>query len=127
MRLRWMTIVLLGALPACSLQTDSQKYSVYFQPYSADLDPQALQTVHAAADFAQDHRSLPVAVTGFSAPPDPDRDVPGLSAHRAEVVAQALASAGVAANRVSTAADGIIDPKSLPTLSVRRVDIIVGR
>jgi outer membrane protein OmpA-like peptidoglycan-associated protein len=127
MRVRWMTILLLGALPACTPQTNGQKYSVYFQPYSADLDPQAQDTVHAAADFAQAHRSLPVAVTGYSAPPDPGRDVPGLSAHRAEVVAQALTGAGVEASRVTTSASGIIDPNTLPTLAVRRVDITIGR
>ena len=127
MRLRWMTILLLAALPACSPQADGQRYSVYFQPYSADLDQQALETVHAAADFAQGHRGLPIAVVGYAAPPDPDRDVPGLSAHRADAVAQVLAASGVEANRVTTSGNGIIDPKTLPTVSVRRVDITVGR
>jgi outer membrane protein OmpA-like peptidoglycan-associated protein len=126
MRLRWMTILLLGGVTACSQRVDPQKFSVYFQPYSAELDEQALQTVDAAADFARDHRGLAVAVTGYSAPPDPDRDVPGLSADRAAAVARVLARVGVEPNRVSMSGNGIVDPKALPTVSVRRVDITVG-
>jgi outer membrane protein OmpA-like peptidoglycan-associated protein len=126
MRLRWMTTLLLGGLTSCSAQPNGQTYSVYFQPYSADIDQQALQTVHDAADFARAHHNLPIAVTGYSAPPDPDRDVPGLSAGRAAAVAHILASAGVESGRVTTSGNGIVDPKALPTVSVRRVDIIVG-
>jgi outer membrane protein OmpA-like peptidoglycan-associated protein len=127
MCVRSIMILLLGGLTACTAQPDSQKYSVYFQPYSAELDHQARETVHAAADFAQAHRLLPVAVTGYSAPPDPDRDVPGLSADRAAAVTQILASEGVEPARVRTSGNGIVDPKALPTVSVRRVDILVGR
>jgi outer membrane protein OmpA-like peptidoglycan-associated protein len=127
MRVRWESVLLLAALGGCSWLTDSQKYSVYFQPYSAELDPPALETVHAAAGFARDHPLQLVAVDGFSAPPDPKLDVAGLSARRAEVVKQVLVSDGVRPERITIAANGITDPKELPTVAVRRVDISVGR
>jgi outer membrane protein OmpA-like peptidoglycan-associated protein len=127
MRFRWMTILLLVALGGCSRSGEPQMFSVYFQPYSAELDQQAHESVDAAASFAGSHPGLPVALTGYSAPPDPKLDVEGLSDKRAQVVRQALVSSGVRADRISTVANGITDPKSLPTVAVRRVDISVGQ
>jgi outer membrane protein OmpA-like peptidoglycan-associated protein len=127
MRFRWMTVLLLSALAGCTGSGDEQAYSVYFQPYSADPDPAARETIHAAADFARSHRTLPVVVVGYSAPPDPGRDVDGLSAQRAEGVKRVLVAEGVEPNRISTTAHGVIDPKNLPTVAERRVDIAVGR
>jgi OOP family OmpA-OmpF porin len=127
MRLRWMTILLLSALGGCSWMTDSRTFSVYFEPYSSVLDQQARETIGNAANFARARPLQPVAVAGFSAPPDPQRDVEGLSARRAEVVKQALADDGLSPNRITTMANGITDPKDLPSVAVRRVDIRVGR
>jgi outer membrane protein OmpA-like peptidoglycan-associated protein len=125
MRFRWM-ILLLPALSGCSWLTDSRTYSVYFLPYSSELDQQARETIHDAADFARAHPLQAVFVTGFSAPPDPKLDVNGLSAHRAEAVEHQLIVDGVGPNRITTAANGVTDPKTLPSLAVRRVDISVG-
>jgi outer membrane protein OmpA-like peptidoglycan-associated protein len=124
---RWGSILLLTALVGCSWLTDSRKFSVYFEPYSAELDDQARDTIHSAAKFAQAHPFQPVALDGFSAPPDPKLDVAGLSAQRAEIVKQALLSDGVGAGRITTVANGITDPNMLPPVAVRRVDINVGR
>ena len=66
---------------------------------------------------------MPVLLIGYSAPPDPKLDVDGLSAQRAAVVKQILVRDGVGPGRVTTKAEGITDPKALPNLSVRRVDI----
>jgi outer membrane protein OmpA-like peptidoglycan-associated protein len=126
MRLRWMTILLLVTPGACSWLTDSRKYSVYFEPYSAGLNQQSRETIDAVASFAHDHPLQPIEIDGFSAPPDPKQDIDGLSAERAEAVKQALVTAGVAPIRITTAANGIIDPKNLPSVAVRRVDINVG-
>ena len=127
MQVRWLPTLLLAAIGGCGMLSDSQQYSVYFPAYSAELDSQARATIHAAADFASLHPFQPIAINGFSAPPDPNQDVEGLSAQRATVVKQALVNEGVSARRISTTANGIIDPKPLPTLSVRRVDISVGQ
>ncbi len=120
-------LALSATVAGCSWLTDSRKFSVYFQAYSADLDHQAHESILAAAQFAKAHPLQPVTVEGFSAPPDPDRDVPGLSAQRAEAVKQALIADGVGSERITTSASGIADPKTLPSVAVRRVDVSVGR
>jgi outer membrane protein OmpA-like peptidoglycan-associated protein len=127
MRVYRTTILLLACLGGCSGRSDSQKYSVYFEPYSAELDRHGRETIDAAAAFARSHPLQPVAVDGFAAPPDPQRDVDGLSAQRAEVVKRALVVDGVGAARITTVANGITDPKSLPSVAVRRVDIGIGQ
>jgi outer membrane protein OmpA-like peptidoglycan-associated protein len=127
MRARWIAILLLASLGGCSWLSGTQKYSVFFQPYSADLDQQAIQTVQSAADFARAHPLRLVRVAGFSAPPDPNRDVDGLSAQRADKVQQMLIDDGVRPEVITTAANGIVDPGSLPTVAVRRVDITIGK
>jgi outer membrane protein OmpA-like peptidoglycan-associated protein len=126
MRFRWTTTLLLATLGGCGLFTDTGKYRVYFQPYSADLDPQGSQTTQAAASFARAHPALPIIVTGYSAPPDPKLDVPGLSDKRADAVKQMLIADGISPNRIVTVGNGITDPNSLPEVAVRRVDIGVG-
>jgi outer membrane protein OmpA-like peptidoglycan-associated protein len=127
MQARLTSVLLLAALGGCGWLTDSQKYSVYFQPYSADLDQQARDTIHAAADFARAHPLQRVTLNGFSSPPDPGRDIDGLSAHRADVVKQVLVADGVGEERITTVANGTTDPKTLPDIAVRRVDISVGQ
>jgi outer membrane protein OmpA-like peptidoglycan-associated protein len=127
MRVRFVAALSLTALAGCSWLSDQQKSSVYFQPYSAKLDPQAIETVHTAANFARAHPLQPVTILGFSAPPDPQRDVDGLSAQRAETVKQALVSDGIGPQRITTSANGVVDPKTLPSVAVRRVDINVGQ
>jgi len=126
MSLRSLPFLCLFALGGCAWFSDSQTFSVYFEPYSSDLDQQAQATIRSAASFARSHPLQMVSVAGFSAPPDPKRDVDGLSAKRADVVKQALVDDGLAEQRVMTVANGITDPKSLPTLAVRRVDISIG-
>jgi outer membrane protein OmpA-like peptidoglycan-associated protein len=127
MRLRWMAILLLAAVGGCSWLSDSRKYSVYFEPYSADLNQQGHETITAVADFARSHPLQPVAIDGFSAPADPKRDIDGLSAQRADAVKQALVDGGVSSSRITVTANGTVDPKTLPSVGVRRVDIAVGK
>jgi outer membrane protein OmpA-like peptidoglycan-associated protein len=127
MRFSCAALLIIAAVGACTRTSEAQKFSVFFQPYSAALDDQALDTVHAAADFASANVSFPVAVAGFAAPPDPKLDVEGLSAQRAAAVKQMLVNDGVKPDRIVVAANGTTDPKTLPNLAVRRVDITVGR
>lgn len=127
MRFRWMTILVLLAVGGCGWIAGAQKYSVYFRPYSSELDEQARQTIKDAAEFASAHRLQPIEVSGFSAPPDPKLDVPGLSEKRADIVKQALVGDGVGADQITIVANGITDPKTLPAIAVRRVDISVGQ
>jgi outer membrane protein OmpA-like peptidoglycan-associated protein len=126
MQVRWASLLLLLAVAGCTWLTGSQKYSVYFQALSAQLDQQGLETIHAAAKFARAHPFQPVEVDGVSAPTDPKRDAGRLAAQRAEAVRQVLVSEGIDEQRIKTTADGIVDLKNLPSVAVRRVDISVG-
>jgi outer membrane protein OmpA-like peptidoglycan-associated protein len=127
MRFCCAAMLVIAAVGGCSPIPGTQKFSVFFEPYSAALDPQARDTIHSAADFASANPALPVAVAGFAAPPDPKLDVDGLSAQRAAAVKQLLIGNGIKPDRITTVANGITDPKNLPNISVRRVDISVGR
>jgi outer membrane protein OmpA-like peptidoglycan-associated protein len=127
MRLRRTAISLLVVLGGCSWLSDSRNFSIYFENDSSTLNPQSQQTVGTAADFARNHPLQPIAVEGYAGPAFPGRDIVGLSAQRAEIVRQALVNAGVSPNRITTAANGVIDPKTLPNVAVRRVDIDIGK
>jgi len=129
MRQRFIPLLLLAALGGCAslFGERTRSYSVFFQPYSSVMDDHAQEAVRDAASFAQSHPLQPVALAGYSAPPDPGKDIDGLSAQRAEVVKQALISDGVSPGRISVEANGITDPQGKPNLAVRRVDINVGR
>jgi len=126
MRFLLLPILLVAALGGCA-SAETQRFSVYFEPYSSKLDLHGLETIQAAGHFAQGHPGMPVTVVGYSAPPDPQHDVDGLSAQRADVVKQVLVNGGLSEGRITTTANGVTDPKSLPSVAVRRVDIDVGQ
>lgn len=129
MRYRLATLFLITALGACAnlFGEHTRQYSIFFQPYSSDLDDHARAAITDAASFAHDHPLQPIRLAGYSAPPDPSKDVDGLSAKRAEVVKQALITDGISPARISIEANGITDPEGKPNLAVRRVDISVGQ
>jgi len=127
MRARLMPILLLAALGGCSLFSSQQKFTVYFEPYSAKLGLQSLETIQAAGRYAQDHPWLPVAVIGYAAPADREHDADGLSAQRADVVKEVLVGDGLGATRIVIKANGVTDPGRAPGLEMRRVDIEVGQ
>jgi outer membrane protein OmpA-like peptidoglycan-associated protein len=128
MRITWPALAVAVMLTGCSaLFGGQQKYSLYFEPYSVALDQQAQETVRSAARYAADHPLVKVSVAGYAAPPDRMHDVDGLSAQRAAAVKQALIGGGVAPDRIATEANGVTDPKMLPALAERRVDITEDR
>jgi outer membrane protein OmpA-like peptidoglycan-associated protein len=114
---------MLGALAGCSVFEKPPQYTVFFEPYSADLSDQARATVQSAASYALAHGIGSVFVVGHSAPPDPGKDVDGLSDKRADAVGKALRDDGVSPDRIVTEGNGITDPGIRPEVSVRRVDI----
>ncbi|MFO1028612.1 MAG: OmpA family protein [Acetobacteraceae bacterium] len=129
MRKRFAALVLVATVSACARLSGppTSSFSVFFPPYSAELDQDAQTAIHNAAAFAKSRPSEPVILIGYSAPPDPGKDVPGLSEQRAQAVKAVLVSDGINPNRISAIAKGITDPKAnMPELSVRRVDISVG-
>ncbi|MFL5256501.1 MAG: OmpA family protein [Rhodopila sp.] len=128
---RLACLVLLTLAAGCTKLSggpSTASFPVFFAPYSADLDQQALDAVHSASDFAKANARQPVILIGYSAPPDPGKDTPGLSDKRAEAVRAALVSDGISSNRISAVGQGTTAPKAnMPSVSVRRVDISVGQ
>ena len=126
MRFQWIALASIVVLAGCESPSNTRNYSIYFQPYSAELDQQARESTETAALYARANASLPISVIGFSAPADPGRDVDGLSAQRAEAITQALTAEGVSANRISVSSSSAIDPLPMAMVAVRRVDISIG-
>jgi len=106
---------------------DRRQYSIFFPAYSTELDAQAQRTAREAAQFAKTNPNVSVTVAGYSAPADPARDVDGLSSDRAQAVKAALITDGIDPQRIDARANGMIDPKTLPSIAVRRVDITFAR
>jgi OmpA-OmpF porin, OOP family len=117
---------LLLALGGCALvQPSGQRYVVFFQEWSADLDETARGSVSAAAHRALDYPMQPVVVSGFAdtdGSPQANKD---LSRVRAQVVSDALVASGVPAARIQRRAVGSVD-YTLNSLESRRVEITVG-
>src|SRR5664279_1246075 len=120
MHYRLATLLLLTGLAGCAnpFGEHTRQYSIFFQPYSSDLDDHARSAITDAASFAHDHPLQPISLAGYAAPPDPSKDVDGLSAKRAEVVKQALVSDGIWSGRISVEANGITDPEGKPSVAV---------
>jgi len=118
---------ILGGCTLLSSEPATDRFSVFFAPYSAALDEPAQDAIQLAADFAQRHPTQPVILLGYAAPPGPGQDAPGLSAQRNAAVQGALVADGVRLERISSVAVGRTDPKAaMPQVSIRRVDISVG-
>ncbi len=115
---------LVLALSACSLFGSSGPYDVYFQERSAQLDVQAHGLIAEAAKRANDEPGVPVQVIGYTdSAGSPPADFL-LSKQRAQVVADALAADGVAANRLVRIGRGQTGGE--PGLASRRVEISIG-
>jgi outer membrane protein OmpA-like peptidoglycan-associated protein len=124
MRRRFATLLLLTLMSACGSQT-GQHYSVFFQPYSASLDPQAQQVVQAAATFAKDHTLLPIAIKTYT--PYMGVEINTMSGQRTETVLRALLQEGISRMRIEVVgSDRLLHPNGMPNLPPQRVDIYVG-
>ena len=130
MGFRWSRVLPVLVLSGCVLGgcsglfgQDQARYSIYFEPYSVALDQQAQQTARAVAQFARANPTARLSLSGYSAPADPARNIDGLSDQRAIAVKQTLIGDGVKPERIVTEGYGETDPKALPSVAVRRVDI----
>jgi outer membrane protein OmpA-like peptidoglycan-associated protein len=115
----------LLALSACAMQPPDQTYPVFFNDFSANLDPAAMGVVANAAAIAQKFPSPPVKVAGYSdRAGSPEADV-SLSKARADAVAGLLIQDGVDEKRIVRTAVGT-PPNSQPGVERRRVEIDIG-
>ncbi|WP_158744723.1 OmpA family protein [Acidisphaera sp. L21] len=112
----------LLALSACAMQPPDRIYPVFFNDFSANLDPAGMGVVSNAASVAQKYPSYKVKVTGYSdRAGSPEADV-SLSKARADAVAGLLMQDGVDAGRIVRSAVGT-PPNSQPGVERRRVEI----
>jgi outer membrane protein OmpA-like peptidoglycan-associated protein len=125
--MRRFACVLLLAVAACTASVPSapQKFIVFFQEWSAAIDPPALKAIGAAAQFAKDHPDAVVKVTGYADPTGSAAANDYMSRARAQVVADQLVTNGVDRARVVIGAQGATD-FTLTSQESRRVEIAIG-
>lgn len=121
---RLLTLSLLVALAACAgLSTvPAQRYAVFFSESSAALDDNVNATIAQAAVWANEHPVTVVNVIGYADPNGSPQANIDLSRTRAQVVADALTSGGVASQRIRISAEGAT-PFVLDSQEARRVTI----
>jgi outer membrane protein OmpA-like peptidoglycan-associated protein len=124
MRFRVTIVLLFTLLCGCSGGA-GKSFSVFFQPYSAALDGQALATVQAAATYAKAHPLMPVALAGDATRPDTG-DLDTLRQERVAAVKDALVQAGLGAAGIDVWGTGMAFPTGDPSQVVGRVVISVG-
>jgi outer membrane protein OmpA-like peptidoglycan-associated protein len=121
-----LAIAVGASLAACaSLEGTSNRYVVFYQPWSAQLDNSAKGVVDIAAGFALRHPNLPVTVSGYADPVGSRQANMDISRTRARVVSDELVAMGVAPSRIQRVANGGTDLDDSLQAS-RRVEIDVG-
>lgn len=126
-----LTLTLTSAgLAACSMPMHAspaggQKFVVFFQEWSANIDDSASGAIQSAADYAVKNAGQPVLVSGFADMTGSAQANIDLSQTRSQVVYDLLVKDGVPASRIQRASHGSTD-FSLSSLESRRVDITVG-
>jgi outer membrane protein OmpA-like peptidoglycan-associated protein len=102
---------------------------VFFQPFSAALDPAATNTIAAAAQAANAQPNARVVVIGAADSVGSVEANKYLSETRAQVVADALVADGVAEGRIHMHGVGVAPspaPTGMPAQFARRVLIEIG-
>jgi outer membrane protein OmpA-like peptidoglycan-associated protein len=124
MRCHLVVLLLSTLLSACSGQS-GQHFPVFFQPYDANLDSQAQESVHQAASFAKAHPLMPLSIIGLT--PYMGVEVDTMSGQRTQSVLNALLREGIGRMRIEiVGSDRLLDPNGMPNLPAQRVDIYVG-
>ena len=126
MRHRIAIGLLMTVLAGCA-GGDGGNYSVFFMPYSSQLDQKALDTIQSAATFAKANPPMPITIQGYTTRPDPTEH-DSLRELRVAVVKNGLLNAGVGSMRIEVLGNGLIYPQGvpMPTLPSGRVEIHVG-
>jgi len=134
---RFLTISLLAALAGCAavpgmdfLQrpvAPTPATPVFFQPFSAALDQPALTTISALAQEANNEPKARIYVTGAADGTGSSAANKDISKARAQVVADALVSDGVARGRIHLRSIGVVVSPSGPGAQAgRRALVQIG-
>jgi outer membrane protein OmpA-like peptidoglycan-associated protein len=124
MRYRAAVFLLLALLTGCG-GLDGKKYTVAFQPFSLELDPQAQATVRAAAAFANANVLMPISIAGYATPIDTG-DFDTLRQQRVALVQAALVQQGVDRMRIEILGNGILYPDGVPNQPAGKILVSVG-
>ena len=121
-------VLVLAWLVGCAAQPPApppHRVIVFFQEWSAALDPAAQSAVGAAATWAKEHPDEVVTVSGFADTTGSSKANEYISLTRAQVVSDQLAADGVAASRITIAGQGATS-YALSSQESRRVEIAIG-
>jgi outer membrane protein OmpA-like peptidoglycan-associated protein len=123
---RLFTFGLLLSLGACVLSEPSgQRYSVFFEPSSAQLDDSAKAVLATAADWAKQHPAMPVTVASYVDPYGSRKAGADFTRLRAQVVIDGLVGNGVLAAGIQRREIGSANFQ-IDSQESRRVEITVG-
>lgn len=130
---RFLCIGVLAGLAACATPQKGPlppSVPVFFQPWSAALDSNALSAIASAAQGAKAMPTADVSVTGAADSTGSAQANVYMSKTRAQVVADQLAADGVDPSRIQVHGVGIVPaagiPDGSPAQFARRVVIQVG-
>ena len=119
-------VVALTALPARA----SEKFIVFFQPWSAELDPAAEDVVAAAIAYAKQNAAMQIEITGSASSASSVSSDGGqraslyLSLVRAQRISDQMATAGIAPARLMRVGEGSVTAVGSAE-EARRVEIVV--
>jgi outer membrane protein OmpA-like peptidoglycan-associated protein len=124
---RFGCLLLLALVTACATAPAGPPHRivVFFQEWSAALDPAATASVGAAAQWAKDHPDAPVKVIGYADPTGSAQANDYMSLARAQVVADLLVTDGLPRDRIVLGAHGATN-FTLTSQESRRVEIAIG-
>ena len=115
---------LLLCLVACA-QPSGQRFVIYFDPSSAQVDDPAKAVLAAAADWAKKHADMPVKVAAYADTYGSEKANADFTRLRAKAVIDSLVSNGVPAARIQTLDIGSVSFQA-DSHESRRAEITIG-
>jgi outer membrane protein OmpA-like peptidoglycan-associated protein len=122
---RFACLVLLTIAACTASPPPPHRIIVFFEEWSAAIDPQAVEAISGAAQWAKDHPGDAVKVTGYADPTGSGAANDSMSRTRAHVVADQLVKDGIDRARVVLGAQGATG-FTLTSQESRRVEIAIG-
>lgn len=120
-----LAMPVLGLAGCATPPPPARTFVVFFDPWSAVPDDDAVAIIDRAAAAAKGFPNDPVWVIGFADPEGSSDDNRRISQARAEAVSAFLAQKGVAPARIQRAARGATEP-TMAMVESRRVEIRIG-
>jgi outer membrane protein OmpA-like peptidoglycan-associated protein len=122
---RFACLVLLTIAACTASPTPPHRISVFFEEWSAAIDPPAIEAISGAAQWAKDHPGDVVKVIGYADPTGSGAANDAISRTRAQVVADQLVKDGMDRARIILGAQGATG-FTMTSQESRRVEIAIG-